>query len=242
MLKMGLQIIVLTIIAFFSTLIGGLFALKYKKSLCYFFAFSAGTLIAVSFLELFPESINLANSIGLDIKYIGLMVVGSFLFYTFLEKIFMTHHHHEGEEHGHIMGPIGAGSLILHSFVDGIAIGAAFHISSSIGLLVALAVISHDFTDGVNTVVLMLKNKHNSGMAFKFLVADAVAPVLGVFATYLFVIGNFALTLILAFFIGEFIYIGASNLIPELREEKPLGVLFWMVVGVSLIYALTLII
>lgn len=239
---MSVQLIILTVVALVSTLVGGLFALKYKSSLCGFFAFSAGSLIAVSFLDLLPESIGLANPAGLSIRNVGLMIVGSFLFYTFLEKVFMTHHHHEDEGHGHIMGPIGAGSLVLHSFIDGIAIGAAFQVNASIGLLVALAVISHDFTDGINTVTLMLKNKHKSKNALLFLVADALAPVLGVIFASLIFISDKALALLLAFFVGEFIYLGASNLLPELREEKSLKILLWMLLGAVVIYVLTLIV
>lgn len=236
---MNYLLIGLAFVTFFSTLLGGLFALRYKKSLCYFFAFSAGTLIAVSFFDLLPESISLANATGLQVKYLSLMIVGSFLFYVFLEKLFLTHHHHENEGHGHIMGPIGAGSLVLHSLLDGAAIGAAFHVNSSVGLIVALAVISHDFTDGINTVTLMLKNKHKDKRAIMFLVADAIAPVLGVIIASVFVINSMALALILAFFIGEFIYLGASNLLPELREEKSLKILLWMLIGAALIFVLT---
>jgi ZIP family zinc transporter len=239
---MGVQLIVLTIIALVSTLVGGLFALRHKSSLCGFFAFSAGSLIAVSFLDLLPESVDLANRVGLSVRYIGLMIIGAFLFYTFLEKVFMTHHHHDDEGHGHIMGPIGAGSLVLHSFIDGIAIGAAFQVNASIGLIVALAVISHDFTDGINTVTLMLKNKHRSRNALLFLIADALAPVFGVIFASVILIGDKALALLLAFFVGEFIYLGASNLLPELREEKSLKILLWMLLGAVVIYVLTLIV
>ena len=81
------------------------------------------------------------------------------------------------------MGPIGAGSLILHSFFDGVAIGASFHISFAVGLIVAFAVIAHDFTDGINTVIIMLKNKHKKKMVLMFLLLDALAPVIGLILT-----------------------------------------------------------
>ena len=55
------------------------------------------------------------------------------------------------------MGPIGAIGLVMHSFLDGAAIGIAYQANASMGFIVALAVISHDFTDGINTVVIMLK-------------------------------------------------------------------------------------
>lgn len=232
-------VIWIAIAAFISTLIGGLIALKLKKALPFFFAFSTGTLIAVAFLDLLPESINLANSISLDTKYIFLTVVLSFLFYSFLEKYFLAHHHHEDDDHGHILGPIGAGSLVFHSFLDGAAIGAAFQVNPAVGLIVALAVIAHDFTDGINTVTLMLKNKHNSKRAMLFLIFDALAPVLGILLTSLIHINEQILAFIFAFFVGEFIYIGAANLLPETHKHKSWFITLFMLIGAGLIYLLS---
>ncbi len=232
-------IIWIAIAAFVSTLIGGLIAIRLKKALPFFFAFSTGTLIAVAFLDLLPESIELAQGIALDTKYIFLTIVLSFLFYSFLEKYFLAHHHHEDDDHGHILGPIGAGSLVLHSFLDGAAIGAAFQVNPAVGLIVALAVIAHDFTDGINTVTLMLKNKHNSKRAMIFLVMDALAPVLGILLTTLINIDQKILAFILAFFIGEFIYIGAANLLPETHKHKSWFITLFMILGAGLIYLLS---
>ncbi|MEI6849981.1 MAG: ZIP family metal transporter, partial [archaeon] len=229
----------IAIAAFVSTLIGGLIAIRLKKALPFFFAFSTGTLIAVAFLDLLPESIELAQGIALDTKYIFLTIVLSFLFYSFLEKYFLAHHHHEDDDHGHILGPIGAGSLVLHSFLDGAAIGAAFQVNPAVGLIVALAVIAHDFTDGINTVTLMLKNKHNSKRAMIFLVMDALAPVLGILLTTLINIDQKILAFILAFFIGEFIYIGAANLLPETHKHKSWFITLFMILGAGLIYLLS---
>jgi len=239
---MNWVIVLFAFLTFVFTLLGGMMALKFKNKMCMFFAFAAGSLMGVSFFDLLPESINLANLQGIPLKYISLTIVGSFLFYSFLERVFLTHHHHNDEGHGHIMGPIGAGSLILHSFLDGAAIGSAFQVSNAVGLIVAIAVISHDFTDGLNTVTLMLKNKHKDKRAFWFLIGDALAPVLGVLATSWFVINDYALAFVLAFFMGEFIYLGASNLLPELREHRSFGVTLWMLIGVLLMFALSLLI
>jgi len=227
------------IAAFLSTLIGGLIALRLKKALPFFFAFSTGALIGVAFLDLLPESIRIANSISLNTRYIFLTVVLSFLFYSFLEKYFLAHHHHEDDDHGHILGPIGAGSLVLHSFLDGAAIGAAFQVNAAIGLVVALAVISHDFTDGINTVTLMLKNRHKTKNAMLFLIFDAVAPVLGILLTSLINIDEKVLAFILAFFVGEFIYIGAANLLPETHKHKSWFITLFMIIGAGLVYILT---
>lgn len=232
-------IILFALATFVSTMIGGLTIIRFRKYLPYFFAFAAGSLVAVAFLDLLPESLNIANSIGFPIRYLMIAVVLSFFFYSLLERFFPEHHLEEKDKHGHIMGPVGAGSLVLHSFLDGAAIGAAFQISTSVGLIVALAVIFHDFTDGINTVTVMLKNKHHIKNASIFLVLDALAPVLGVLATTLIIIPEKILAIILAVFVGEFLYIGASNLLPETREHTFWKVIAAMALGIAIITVLT---
>lgn len=236
---MNALLIILALATFISTLIGGAVIVKFRKYLPYFFAFAAGSLIAVSFLDLLPESIIIANSISFPIRYLMLTVVISFFFYSLLERFFLTHEIDEHDSHGHIMGPIGAGSLVVHSFLDGAAIGAAFSVNASIGLVVALAVIFHDFTDGMNTVTLMLKNKQKIGKAILFLLMDAIAPVLGVLIMSSFAIPESILAIILAAFVGEFLYIGASTLLPETREHKSWGIIIAMVLAIILITILT---
>jgi len=236
---MNLLIISIALAAFLSTLIGGLVAIRLKKVLPFLFAFASGSLIAVSFFDILPESLELAGSVSLPIRYIMLMVVGSFLLYGLIEKFFLTHHHHEDEGHGHALGPIGAGSLCLHSLLDGAAIGASFAVSPAMGIVVAIAVLSHDFTDGINTVTLMLKNNHKLKHATLFLILDAAAPVLGILATSLFAIPQKALALLLAFFVGEFLYLGAANLLPETHKHKSIWITVSMLLGAALIYLIT---
>ncbi len=225
--------------AFCFTLLGGSVAIKFRKALPYFFAFASGSLIAVAFFDLLPESISLAGSSGISVRYVMLTLVASFLLYTFIEKFVLTHHHHDDDDHAHIMGPVGAGSLVVHSFLDGAAIGAAFQVSFVAGIIVAVAVLSHDFTDGINTVTLMLKNRQKVKHAKIFLLLDAIAPVLGIVATSLFIIPQHFLALLLAFFAGEFLYIGAANLLPETHKHKSLGISIALLAGAALIFLIT---
>lgn len=226
---------------FLATLAGGVLALRFRSSLPYFFSFAAGSLIAVAFLELLPDAIDGASSADLSTRYVMMTIVGAFIFYHLLERFFPTHQHGEGKNrgHGHIMGPIGAGSLVVHSFLDGAAIGVAFQVSPALGVLVALAIITHDFTDGVNTVVLMLKNRHHWKRAAGFLAADALAPVLGVISASFVSIDPKILPLLLAFFVGEFIYIGASNLMPETHKNPRARIILPMIVGILFILGVT---
>jgi ZIP family zinc transporter len=232
-------LIVLAVATFFSTLIGGLTIVRFRKYLPYFFAFAAGSVIAVAFLDILPESLKISESVGFPVRYVMLTIVASFFLYSLLERFFLTHELEKEDSHGHIMGPIGAGSLVLHSFLDGAAIGSAFQVNSSVGMIVALAVIFHDFTDGINTVTLMLKNKQHLSRAATFLLFDAIAPVLGVLLTTAIAIPQNVLATILAVFVGEFIYIGAATLLPETREHKSKKIILAMAFGIVIIAILT---
>ena len=228
---------VLAAVTFISTMVGGLVAVKFRGVLQYFFAFSSGALIAITFFDVLPESLDIAGSVS--VRALMITLVATFLFFSLVERFFLTHHHHEGEEHGHIMGPIGAIGLVAHSFLDGAAIGIAYQANPKIGLIVALAVISHDFTDGINTVVIMLKNEQNVKNARRFLFADAIAPVFGILVASFLVINQSVLAVILAAFSGQFLYIGAANLLPETYRHVAWKMAVAMIIGVLLIFGLT---
>ena len=232
-------VLLISLVTFASTLIGGRAAIRFRKVLQYFFAFSAGSLIAVSFFDLLPESLELANSANLPIRYLMFTAVAFFFLYSLIERYSLTHHFHGENEHKHIMGPVGASGLIIHSFFDGIAIGSSYQINASIGLIVAFAVIFHDFGDGINTVTLMLKNRYHARDASKFLFMDALAPVLGILATCLFSLSPTILSLILAAFVGEFLYIGAANLLPETYKHDAWKMIISMGLGIILIFFIT---
>ena len=231
---------VIALVTFASTMIGGLVAVRFKKVLQYFFAFSSGALIAITFFDVLPESLKIAGSV--PVRTLMIAAVVSFLFFSLVERFFLTHHHHEGEEHGHIMGPVGAIGLVAHSFLDGAAIGIAYQANASMGFIVALAVISHDFTDGINTVVIMLKNEQSVKQARIFLFIDAVAPVFGIIVASFFVIQASVLSVILAAFAGQFLYIGAANLLPETYRHSAWKMAVAMLIGVALIFVLTAIV
>lgn len=239
---MELIIIGLAVLTFIFTLTGGMIALKHKKNLPYFFAFAAGTLVSVAFLDLLPESLTLTAAADMPMRTTLIVVVSAFFVYSLLERFFPHHEIDEshGHNHGHIMGPIGAGSLTIHSFLDGVAIGAAFQVNQAVGLIVALAVLFHDFTDGINTVTIMLKNKQKEFKTKVFLIMDAVAPILGVLLTTIVTFSQGTLAIILAIFVGEFIYIGVASLLPETyHDDNPKKFIIPMALGIVLIIVLT---
>ncbi|MDE2462518.1 MAG: ZIP family metal transporter, partial [Alphaproteobacteria bacterium] len=114
-------------------------------------------------------------------------------------------------------------TLVTHSACDGLAIGFAFQVSSAIGLVVAAAVIAHDFSDGINTANIILRNGGSRTQATYWVLADAVAPVAGIALTLLFRLPEAAFALVLSLFSGFFLYLGASDLIPESFHAHPKG-------------------
>ncbi len=229
------MVILFTIITFFSTLLGGMFALRFKDKLHLILGFSAGAVIAVSFFDLLPESLSLGSK-HYSSTVITAMVALGFLVYMILDRMALLHFH-SGEVKMKSKGNLAAGSLSLHSFFDGVAIGLAFQISHSVGIFVAVAVIAHDFSDGLNTVSIVLRNKGNARDAFKWLLADSIAPVIGVISTLFFKLHEAAFSMVLAILCGFFFYIGASDLLPESQHEHPsLWTTITTLLGVGVIY------
>ncbi len=213
------MIILISIAAFACTILGGLFALRFRDKLHLILGFSAGAVIGVAFFDLLPEAIEL----GGDTSKVTAVVAIGFILYMILDRFIILHSHHDDEhEHAHNKrGILGAASLSIHSFLDGIGIGLAFQVSTSVGMIVTTAVLVHDFSDGINTVNMIMKNSGEKMKAVKWLIVDAIAPVLGICATLLFSLSETSLGTLLALFSGFFLYIGASDLLPESHHSHP---------------------
>lgn len=226
------------IAALLATLFGGWFALRMRDRLHLILGFSAGAIIAVAFFDLLPESIALAGA-RYDTSLTTSVAALGFLLYMILDRAVVLHTGaNEGMGQTRRRGLLGAGSLSIHSFLDGAAIGLAFQVSASVGAVVAIAVLVHDFSDGINTVNLVLKNGGSRVEARRWLWLDAVAPVAGVSSTLLFTLPAPALGIVLAGFCGFFLYIGASDLLPESYHAHPTKLSTIMtLVGAAVLYA-----
>lgn len=231
-----MNIILISVFAFLATLLGGLFALRFRDKLHLILGFSAGAIIGVAFFDLLPEAIELGSS-KYNVSFLTMITAIGFISYMILDRFVFFHSHGHEENENNNKGILGAGSLSIHSFLDGVAIGLSFQVSTAIGMIVAIAVLVHDFSDGINTVNMILKNGGDRKSAFKWLVLDAVAPVLGIFSTLFFTLPSSALGIILAIFTGFFLYIGASDLLPESHHSHPTyWTTFATVLGISVIF------
>ncbi len=216
-----MTVVIIGLATFVSTLLGGAFALRHRDKLHLILGFSAGAVIGVAFFDLLPEAMDLANA-SHRASTVSLMIGAGFIAYLILDRAVILLSNGD-EEHGVLQhrGTLGAAGLTMHSFLDGAVIGFAFQLSSAVGAIVSAAVLTHDFSDGINTVSLILKDDGNRRKASLWLIADALAPVLGVFLTRFFILPEDALGDVLAIFCGFFIYIGASELLPESYHAHP---------------------
>lgn len=200
--------------AFFSTLLGGVLALRLRDKLHLILGFSAGAVIGVAFFDLLPEAVNFGTQFHSAATIFSFAALG-FLAYLVIDRIMLIH----GD--AATRGPFAAAVLCVHSLLDGISVGLAFQASHEVGVIVAIAVLAHDFSDGINTMNLVLKNGGDRRRAFRWLLLDAAAPVVGIASTCFFILPGSGFGAALALFAGFFLYIGASDLIPESFHAHP---------------------
>src|SRR5579862_2747888 len=160
-------LLIIAAAAFASTLAGGLLALGLRDKLHLILGFSAGAVVGVAFFDLLPEAVNVG--LGGPALIMSWTAAG-FLAYLVLDRILLFH--------AGTAPRGGAGALVLccHSLLDGVAIGLAFQASRDVGIVVAVAVLTHDFSDGINTMNIVLRSGGDRSRALRWLLADAVAP------------------------------------------------------------------
>jgi ZIP family zinc transporter len=209
-----------------STLLGGFVAFRLHRELMTLIAFTGGIVVAVALFDVLPEAIDAVDSSRLVATLIGVGFIGFFL----VERVLVLHHRDEPEQaraHARV-GAFGAAGLSLHSFIDGLGIGFAFHVDTATGLLVFLAVVSHDFADGMNTVSFILRQSGDRRSALRWLLVDAVAPVLGALVGIGVDISEKGLGYVLALDTGFVLFIGATDLLPEAHSHPS-----WRRVGLT---------
>ena len=220
---MNIVPILLSTATFFSTLAGGMVAIRMRNRPYLILGFTAGVLLGVFSFDLMPEIISQIQAQHMPTMWPMVALVVGFLTFHTIEKLVLIHSEHEETygQHAHpSVGKLSAMALIGHSFLDGVGIGLGFQVNMVVGLIVAIAVISHDFSDGINTVTLMLHNNNSPEQSKRFLLVDALAPIAGAASTIFFTIPDKFLVLYLGLFAGFLLYIGASEILPEAHSQK----------------------
>ena len=212
--------------------------MKYRDKLHISLGFSAGAVLGVALFDLLPESIQMTSDVYSLQTIMALVAVG-FAAYLLVDRLVSLHKHDDCEKPAH-NSKFSASALVLHSFLDGFGIGLAFQISNSVGWIVAIAVIAHSFSDGINTVGVILKGKGNKKAVQYWLIVGLAAPAVGVICAYFISVSATALGLLLALFVGLFLYISTSDLIPESHHNhRTIWTTIATIGGLALIFAIT---
>ena len=213
----------LSLFTVLSTFLGGLLALRLREHLETVLALSGGVVVGVALFDVLPEAIAGID----DPRRVTTLVAAGFLLFFFFQRGLVLHHRDDPDQaraHRRV-GALGAGALSVHSFVDGLGIGLAFGVDTLTGVLVFIAVVSHDFADGLNTVTFVLRQQGDRRQALRWLAADAMAPFFGAVVGTLISVSDEGLAYLLALYSGFFLYVGASDLLPAAHARtSPLRV------------------
>ncbi len=185
-----------------------------KRVLMVLIGFSSGTLLGATFLHLLPEA---SEELGPAVFYYVLL--GIFCFFA-LEKFLYWRHCHEGECPVHMFVYLNLIGDAIHNFVDGMIIATTFVISLGKGLAVTLAVVSHEIPQEIGDFGVQIYGglDRRKALAYNFL--SALAAVIGALVAYfLTALPNFGIVLV-SFAAGGFIYVAATDLMPELHKKS----------------------
>jgi ZIP family zinc transporter len=202
---------------------GGLIALRLEAYRGMVLAFCAGALVAGALLNVIPEALDLLEASQSSFPHQHLLFACAFGFLAFYLFEHAVHHQHShnpdpvGNLH-HKVGAWGALGIGIHSFFDGVTIGGAFQAGNEMGWVVAAAVIVHKIADGASSVGVMLSTQHSVQQIIAVLAVIAIAPLVGTMVQSAFVIPRPLLALILGWFSGVFLYLGATCLLPAAHE------------------------
>jgi len=230
-----------------ATTAGGFLAIRSRDRLHLVLGLSAGLLLGLVAFDLLPEVFELNTNTFGNVPVVSIAFVIGFLALHFAEQIFGSHEPAEsdyGHEHKHsvnIAGTLGALAMGGHVFLDGIALGLSFKVSNALGLAVFVAILSHAFSDGLNTVSLLIKSGHWTKRAVALLGLDAIMRIGGAALGTYVTISDPSLAIYLAIFSGFVIYLATSHILPEAHSRHPskmtmlatiTGVItMWLIVG-----------
>jgi ZIP family zinc transporter/zinc and cadmium transporter len=175
-------------------------------------SFAAGFLIAVSIIDLVPDSIHVAGDIAPAI------ILGAYVLVHITQHT-IGRHFHFGEETHSVSELVSVSALIgllMHTFVDGVAVASGLAVSNGLGALVFVAVLLHKFPEGLAISSLFLAAGAGRRLALYAAGALGMTTIAGVVLTNeLPILQHYGLPISA----GVTLYVGASNLVPEFQDR-----------------------
>jgi len=208
--------LVVSLISLLGVFTLGIKAKAFDKMLVLFVGFATGGLIGSAFLHLLPEAIEQG---GCDIVFFYALI--GFTAFFMMERFFYWRHCHDGVCDVHVftyLNLIGDG---VHNFTDGMLIAASFVTDLRLGIVTTLAVIFHEVPQEIGDFGILVYGGMKKSKALFFNFMCSLTALLGAVIGYILsqMTENISLFLI-SFTAGGFIYIAASDLIPELHKQK----------------------
>jgi len=198
---------------------------------------SAGALTGGAFLHLLPEA---ANEISADNLY--LIALGAFVFFFFMEKLLLWRHCHKDNCKIHSFGYMNLFGDAVHNFIDGLIIAAAFLVNPALGVAATLAIALHEIPQEIGDFGVLLHAGFNrvKSLVINYLIALMVVAG-GVAGYFLSFAVEGVIPYLLPFAAGGFIYIAASDLMPEIRKEtnlkKSIASFLVFLLGIAIMFA-----
>ncbi len=228
-----------------ATAAGGLLALKAKDRLHLVLGLAAGLLLGLVAFDLLPEVFEMSSATLLGAPAVSVALVAGFLTLHLFEKFFGTHEPAESDfsdDHQHrvnIAGGLGAFAIAGHVFLDGLALGVAFAVDEKLGMAVFVALLVHAFSDGLNTVSILIKSGKWTRKGVLLIGVDAVARISGAAVGSSLILNENLTALYLAAFSGILIYLATSHILPEAHaRHKSRWTLVSTIVGVLIMWGL----
>ncbi|RME54206.1 ZIP family metal transporter [Candidatus Woesearchaeota archaeon] len=201
------------------------FLLKKKFSqriLLLLMSFSVGTLMGAVVLHLLPEALENGYNINLAL----FILLGYVVFFVF-EKLIHWHHHRiskikcsESHGHGYQLAPINLVGDALHNLIDGMIIAATYYVSVPLGIVATLSIMLHEIPQEISDFAVLLYSGLNKRKAILFNFISALTAIVGAVIGILMAGNVESFTMFaLPFAAGSFVYIAASNLVPELHKD-----------------------
>ncbi|MBI1975805.1 MAG: ZIP family metal transporter [Candidatus Vogelbacteria bacterium] len=211
-----------------------------ERTLAFIIPLAVGALLGDALFHLIPEALEEFP----DPNVISFLVIAGIFSFFLLERILRWHHHthsdnpsldttHESESREHL-GRLILVSDSLHNIIDGVIIGASYLVSIQAGIATTLAIILHEIPQEVGDFGVLIYSGYTRSKALLYNFISAFSAVVGALAVlFLGSFPEFVMQGILAFAAGIFIYIAASDLIPEVHKSRHFKNIFPEIIGMS---------
>jgi len=238
-----LSVFIVSLISFIGVFTLSIKVEKLRKFLIYVISFSAGALLGGAFLHLLPE---IVEEHGFSLQISLYLILGIVAFFVLEKVIHWKHCHRNVTEKGHIhafayTNLVGDG---VHNFLDGVIIAVSYMVSLPVGIATTIAVILHEIPQEIGDFGVLLHGGFSRRKALMLNFASALTAVFGAVIT-LIVGGSISglEKILVPIAAGGFIYIAASDLIPELHKhsdslKKGLLQLIMFLLGIGVMWAL----